>query len=299
MCIYLYVICSNYRWAVLSLRVRQTCMIESSHIHFCAAPSVALLPRHYSCIRCPFTLTAQILSCFGLWLKSQAFQSCKRLWCAPAPLLRLLLLILYVSGVHLIPGWPMRIQTSSRPIPGVAVAAQGGEAFITVADANAVLRDMVQAQVAAFNLQQQVIEALIAETLSLIDQLHIDADISLRQNKAAAEAYVVEQVGARRTQTEIAVNDVESKLQEMHDLILNHDAAQSKTADENKIRHRQLEEFSEGVQKSIQHTQQEVNRTQYAIQALIHSTRSDGSSSVLRPGSGQLRDRQVFDPPRL
>ena len=39
-----------------------------------------------------------------------------------------------------------------------------------------------------------------------------------------------------------------------------------------------------------------MNRTQQAIQALIDSTKHDGSSSVLRPGSGQERDRPVFDP---
>ena len=50
------------------------------------------------------------------------------------------------------------------------------------------------------------------------------------------------------------------------------------------------------MQESILRTQEEVNQTQQAIQALIDSTKSAGSSSVLRLSSGQERDRQVFGP---
>ena len=41
---------------------------------------------------------------------------------------------------------------------------------ITVEQANQLLREMVQAQVAAFNAQQQSIEALNAETRSYVDR---------------------------------------------------------------------------------------------------------------------------------
>ena len=58
----------------------------------------------------------------------------------------------------------------------------------------------------------------------------------------------------------------------------------------------QLEQFATGAQASILKTQEEVNRTQQAIQSLIDSTKADGSSSVSRSGSGDERDRQVFDP---
>ena len=91
-----------------------------------------------------------------------------------------------------------------------------------------------------------------------------------------------------RAQTDTAVTEVDGKLQDMPDLI--------NSVDESKTFHKQLEEFAKGVQEFIQGTQQEANRTQQAIQALIESTKSDGSSSVLRPGSGHERDCQVFDP---
>ena len=38
-----------------------------------------------------------------------------------------------------------------------------------------------------------------------------------------------------------------------------------------------------------------MDRIQQAIQALIDSTKHDGRSSVLRAGSGQVRDHLVFD----
>ena len=57
-----------------------------------------------------------------------------------------------------------------------------------------------------------------------------------------------------------------------------------------------LENFAKQVQESIQKTQAEVNHTQHAITQLIDSTRADGTSTVLRSGSGGERDRSVFDP---
>ena len=130
----------------------------------------------------------------------------------------------------------------------------------------------------------------------MIDKTRDDVNRSLLDNKAAAEAYVAEQVGALRAQTDNAVTTVDGKLQEIRDLLLSHDDSQAKSVEESKLLHSQLEEFAKGVQESIQRSQQEVNRTQQAIQALIDSTTSDDSSSVLHPGSGQERDRQVFDP---
>ena len=56
----------------------------------------------------------------------------------------------------------------------------------------------------------------------------------------------------------------------------------------------QLRDFSDGVQRSIQQIQDEVNRTQVGIQCLIEGTRSEGTSSVFR--FGQERDRQFVDP---
>ena len=55
---------------------------------------------------------------------------------------------------------------------------------------------MVQAQVAAFIVHQQSIDALNAETRSYVDQTRADVDRSPIDNKAATEAYVVQQVGA-------------------------------------------------------------------------------------------------------
>ena len=61
------------------------------------------------------------------------------------------------------------------------------EVFITVEAANAVLRDMVEAQTAAFGIQQRAIETLNAETRSLIAQTRDDVNRSLIDNKAAAD----------------------------------------------------------------------------------------------------------------
>ena len=79
-------------------------------------------------------------------------------------------------------------------------------------------------------------------------------------------------------------------------MLLHLDRTQGESAAENKKLVERLEEFASGVQASILQTQEEVNRTQRAIQALIDSTKHDGSSAVLRSGSGQERDRPVFDP---
>ena len=99
--------------------------------------------------------------------------------------------------------------------------------YITADAANAILRDMVQAQTAEFGAQQQVIVALHAETCGLIAQTRDDVNRSLIDNKAAAEAHVVDQVGALRTQTQDSVNHVDGKLQEMRDLLLQHDRTQN------------------------------------------------------------------------
>ena len=61
------------------------------------------------------------------------------------------------------------------------------EVFITVEAANQVLHEMVQAQVAAFGLQQRGIEQMNAETRSLIDKTRDDVNRSLLDNKAAAD----------------------------------------------------------------------------------------------------------------
>ena len=79
-------------------------------------------------------------------------------------------------------------------------------------------------------------------------------------------------------------------------MLLQHDKTQGESAEDSKRRIAQLEEFASGIQALILHTQEEVNRTQKAIQALIDSTKHDGSSSALRPGAVQERDRPVFDP---
>ena len=67
---------------------------------------------------------------------------------------------------------------------------------------------------------------------------------SLIENKAAAEAYVLEQVGALRAQADGAVNQVDSKLQEMPDLLLSHHATQAQSAEDSKLLYSQLEEFA-------------------------------------------------------
>ena len=82
----------------------------------------------------------------------------------------------------------------------------------------------------------------------------------------------------------------------MPDLLLQHDKTQTESGAENKKLVEKLEQFASEAQASILKTQEEVNRTQQAIQTLIDSTKADGTSSVLRSGSGHERDRQVFDP---
>ena len=77
---------------------------------------------------------------------------------------------------------------------------------------------------------------------------------------------------------------------------MQHDRTLAEAGAENKKLVESLENFAKQVQESIQKTQTEVNHTQHAIQTLIDSTRADGTSTVLRSGSGGERDRSVFDP---
>ena len=95
--------------------------------------------------------------------------------------------------------------------------------YITTADANQVLHDMVQAQIAAFDAQQRAMETLHAETRAYVDKTRDDVNKSLLDNKATAEAYIEQEVGALKTQTETHVGHVESKVEEMRSLLLQHD----------------------------------------------------------------------------
>ena len=91
---------------------------------------------------------------------------------------------------------------------------------INVEQANQFLREIVEAHVAAFNAQQRSIETLNADTRSYVDQTCSAVDRSVIDNRAAAEAYVVQQVGARQVQTDMSVNHVDSKVEEMRNLLL-------------------------------------------------------------------------------
>ena len=113
------------------------------------------------------------------------------------------------------------------------------QTFITVEAANEMLRSMVQQQVGAFTAQQQTIESLNTETRSMIvqasasiekqiGQVRDDVNQSLIANKAAAEAHVIEQIGALRTQTERSVTHVDGPLEEMRALLLLYDMTQSR-----------------------------------------------------------------------
>ena len=97
-----------------------------------------------------------------------------------------------------------------------------------------------------------------------------------------------------RLETHVGV--VESKVEEMSSLLLQQDRMQDEAAEKNKLLVEKLESFAAEVQSTIKQTQTEVLGTQQAIQALIDSTTQDGSSTVLRSGAGQERDRAVFDP---
>ena len=97
--------------------------------------------------------------------------------------------------------------------------------YITAADANQVLHDMVQAQIAAFDAQQRAMETLNAETRAYVDKTRDDVNKSLLDNKATSEAYVVQEVGVLKAQTETHVGHVESKVGEMRSLLLQHDRA--------------------------------------------------------------------------
>ena len=181
------------------------------------------------------------------------------------------------------------------------------QTFITVEAANEMLRSIVQQQVGAFTAQQQTIESLNTETRSMIvqasaniekqiGQVRDDVNQSLIANKAAAEAHVIEQIGALRIQTERSVTHVDGQLEEMRALLLRHDAKQVESEQKSAELMKTLEKFADEVKDSIQKTQTEVNHTQREIIQLIETTRADGTSSVLRSGSGGERDRSVFDP---
>ena len=116
--------------------------------------------------------------------------------------------------------------------------------FITVDAANEMLRSLVTQQAGIFTAQQQTIEGLNAETRSMvlqatasieqqIGQIRDDVNQSLIANKAAAEAHVIEQVGALRAQTERSVTHVDGKVDEMRDLLLRHDTKQTETEQKN------------------------------------------------------------------
>ena len=177
------------------------------------------------------------------------------------------------------------------PIPGAAIAV-----YIATAEANQVLQDMVQVQIAAFDAQQQAVEALNAETGAYVDKMRNYVDKSLIDNRAAAEAYVVQEVGALKAQTATHVGHVESNVEEMRSPLLQHYRTQDESAAKSKLLVEKLESFAADVQSTIKRTQTEVLQTQHAIQALIDSTKHDGSSTVLRSGASHERDRAVFDP---
>ena len=100
--------------------------------------------------------------------------------------------------------------------------------YITAAEANQVLENLVQAQVAAFNAQQRAMEALNTETVAYVNKTRDDVDKSLRENKASGEAYVTQEVGALKEQTQTHVSHVEGKVEEMRVLLLlSNDSAQA------------------------------------------------------------------------
>ena len=105
-------------------------------------------------------------------------------------------------------------------------------------------------------------------------------DKSLIDNKVAAEADVVQEVGALKVQTEIHLGHVESKVEEMRSLLLQHDRTQDESAAKSKVLVEKLEGFAAEVQTTIQQTQKEVLQTQHAIQALIDSTKQDRRSGT-------------------
>ena len=98
------------------------------------------------------------------------------------------------------------------------------DTFITVDAANSMLRSMVDQQVTAFGVQQRAIEALNAETRDLINKTRDDVNQSLIANKLAD---AIEHVGALRAQTDQSVNHVDGKLEEMRNLLLQHDRTQA------------------------------------------------------------------------
>ena len=98
--------------------------------------------------------------------------------------------------------------------------------YITAAEANQVLDTIVQAQVAAFGAQQIAMEVLNAETVAYVNKTRDDGDKSLCESKTSSEAYVLQEVGALKEKTQTHVGHVESKVEEMRSLVLQHDSAQ-------------------------------------------------------------------------
>ena len=64
--------------------------------------------------------------------------------------------------------------------------------YITAAEANQVLENLVQSQVAALNAQQRAMEALNTETVAYVNKTRDDVDKSLCESKASGEAYVIQ-----------------------------------------------------------------------------------------------------------
>ena len=124
--------------------------------------------------------------------------------------------------------------------------------YITVDAVNAMLRSLVEQQVGVFTAQQQTIEAFNTQTRNMIGQGRDDVNKSLKANKQSAEAYVIEQVGALRAQTEQSVTHVDSKLDEMRDLVLRHDKTQAETEEKNKELMKSFEKFADEVKDSVQ-----------------------------------------------
>ena len=60
--------------------------------------------------------------------------------------------------------------------------------YITAMEANQVLNDMVQAQIAAFGAQQRAMETLNAETVAYVNKTREDVHKSLLESKSTAEA---------------------------------------------------------------------------------------------------------------
>ena len=60
--------------------------------------------------------------------------------------------------------------------------------YITAAEANVVLQNLLSAQTAAFDAQQKAMQALNTETLAYVNKTRDDVDKSLRENSTSGEA---------------------------------------------------------------------------------------------------------------